>query len=196
MDARMIIEATEKLSREKRDPDFWLPWINAALDDLTPAAHILTVAQVALTSGVYEYDLPEDCHRVVSVAYVSAGVETVLVHRPWQDGTLPGFKLRAGHIRVQGVTFAGGSTLEIAYYQRMAHLEDVSETPVLAEEWHELIVLFLVFRVGTREEFADLRNISQTEYYARRQALDAFTLLETDPTAVISQGTQAQRGSG
>lgn len=192
MDARTIIQEVERLSREKRDEEFWLPWINAALDDLTPAAHIVAVAETALTSGIYEYALPTDCHRVVSVAYILAGLQTVLSHRPWQDGSLPGFKLRAGYIRLQGLTIAGGSSLEIVYYQKMAHLENVSETPVLGVEWHELIVLFVASRVGVREEFAELRAACQTEYFARRQVLDAVTLREADPTANVSQTTQVQ----
>lgn len=191
MDARMIIEAAEKLSREKRDPEFWMPWINAALDDLTPAARLVTALLVPLIAGRPQYDLPDDCHKVVSVSYFQGDSESPLTQRSWRDASLPGFKLGDGIIRLQGLPLLAGDEIEIVYFRRIAHVEDVSETPDLQPEWHELIVLFLVFRVGTREEFADLRNTSQAEYYARRQALDALTLLESEG----AQGSQTQRGA-
>jgi len=192
-----IIEEAEKLSRERYDPDEWIGWINACLDDLTPVARVLASTEVALYAGQVECALPQDLHEIVSVEFRSASGSRFLRQRSWDDSVLVGYKRKNGVIRLQGVSPVAGDVLAVAYYKKLAHVDDLEDIPEIPEEWHHLIVLYCVARALQREEWQAERAAVQQEYAAKRQEFAAQRALAMDPAArrLLAESTQQPKGA-
>jgi len=163
-----IVAAASALTEETYDNTTWLSWINACLDDLSQVAYRPGRATISLTAGTYEYDLPSGVQEVTGAVYkTAAGISTPLRQLHPLDMYSEGWKL-LDKIVLQNIAVSTGDSLVVNYYRTLAHLTDLTQTPELEAQYHELIVLYCAGRSRQKEEELEERADYYNEYLQRR----------------------------
>jgi len=131
-------------------------WINRALDDLSLVARYMRTVTVSLVNG--QYTLPSDFMEIVSTS-------CNLSRLPVTDFESEGYKIIGNVLQVQNSNATG---FTMVYIASLPHLVGDLDIPVLPVPYHDLLVLYPLFKAKFVDELTDMYYIAKREYTERK----------------------------
>jgi hypothetical protein len=140
-------------------------WLNRALDDLTPYANYQKSSTISLVADQKQYTLPSDLFKIVHLLDEEKLVEYHPI--PVNDLRSTGYKKWGNEIIFQPVP-KESKDLTLYYHAKLPHLVNDTDTPVIPEEFHDLLVLFAVAKAKYQDEEETMQNNAMQEYLMRK----------------------------
>lgn len=211
MDVLQLIRIAHLQTEERYDNDLWKIYINACLDDLTPAAKMLKtsvvpnvpvvngMATIALSGVTANAELAKmhECLYVhlTPTEEIIAGTPTpITVARPHQVSRLSmadrmsfGWQLTSDEISTINIPQSRNgntisrATITISYYKKLNHVLSVADVPELPEQYHNLIVLYLCAKSQQKEEEINDKQDFYGEYLLGKANMARDRIWETEP---------------
>ncbi len=194
MKAYELITKAESLVDEKYANYIWYGWIEDVLRDLTPAAKLLNVADIAVTftDDAVSIDVGDidNLYDIVSVSFQQTGKRFMQLRRlNVADGVSAGWVRDDDSITVQNLGYTAG-TVRIKYYERLKLTEDSGEyTYNMPEGYDEVLLRGVCAFAMQKEEEIDRKSDFYGEYMLgkRRMLLERTFAMEPWNMQAVAQ---------
>jgi hypothetical protein len=168
MNLEQIINEINKDLDDTQDNGDLIGWINRCVDDLSPIAKKETKNVYDITSE-NTYELPEDMLELVLI--LVNGIEYQSV--PLNNSYTTGYKIWE-KLSLQNSPESG--TIEVYYYKRLNHLENLADVPEIEQSFHDLFVLYTIAHNQFMEDEPERQMDAISRYNNRRQEYQAFVM--------------------
>lgn len=164
-----IIYEINKDIDEELDFDELIGWINRCIDDLSPIANYQKMIPLTVTPGVDTYDMPTDLTKRIQIVDGTR----VLPHQDLSNFTDEGYKIYANKIIIQPMP-TETKTLTLYYDASLPYLKNMTDIPVIHQNFHDLFILYGVARFMYKDDETYRKGDAMSEYNSRKRDFERF----------------------
>ncbi|MEH7082965.1 hypothetical protein V7139_09555 [Neobacillus drentensis] len=169
MNFEQIVNEINKDLDDTQDNGDLIGWINRCVDDLSPIAKKEAKNVYDITS-LNTYELPVDMIELVVILVNGLEYHSV----PLNNSYSTGYKIWGNILSLQNTPESG--TIEIYYYKRLNHLENLADIPEIEPSFHDLFVLYTIANNQFMEDEPERQMDAISRYNNRKQEFQAFVM--------------------
>lgn len=166
MNLEQIIEEINKDLDDEIENDELIGWINRCIDDLSPIARQEQKAVIEITE-TNDYELPDDFIKMFMVSVNGKRYDTLPL-----SSNSTGYKVWGNNLSLSNGPSDG--SIELYYYKRLSHLENMDDVPEIDPAFHDLFILYTIGHHQFMDDELERETDAFTRYNARREEYKLF----------------------
>ncbi len=193
MNVTQMIFESQSRSEEIYDEQEWIHFLNAALDDLTPVAKMLRRVEITeqepdsdgnIIITISEHADLQQAHEIITVYYKSTNPsrkQKKVKRISLGDEYSSGWKLTIDELKIQNVKNSSQGDIIIYMYIKLPHVDDGDDIPLLPEQYHPLVVMYMCSISQQKEEELEDKQDFYMEYQLGKKQMAMERIWQMEP---------------